>query len=85
LTPFCDLWVAQYGGTPQAGWLAKALKPLVDEHGPDETIRRWRYYLSQTPAEYASPTRFAATWGRWDPETEPPSQLGIAEGDWFHG
>lgn len=81
LTPYWDAWTTQYGGKPNAGMLSKNLKPLHDQHGLEETLRRWMYYLSQTPAEYASPPRFASTWGRWVDGAEPQSELGFADQD----
>lgn len=73
LTPYFEAWKAAYGGTPNGGQLAKSFKPLHDEHGPDETARRWAVYLAATGAPYASPSKFAATWGSWTgttPSTE---------------
>ncbi len=83
LTPYWDAWVAAYGGTPNAGILAKTLKPLHDRRGEAETLARWKAYLDQTPAEYVNPHRFAATWGRWTPGQEPVSELGHRESDFF--
>jgi len=71
LTPFGEAWETQYGGQPAYGQLGKALKPLVDTHGDAIVLRHWRHYLAQTEAEYASPSRFAQTFGRWDPAAEP--------------
>lgn len=65
LTPYWDAWVATYGGKPPAGPLAKALKPLHDEHWPEKTLVHWRNYLMSTEARFASPVKFAATFGSW--------------------
>jgi hypothetical protein len=81
LSPFYDAWVEQYGGKPSAGQLAKAMKPLLEEHDEAETLARWRYYLKQTEASYASPQRFASTFGQWIPEAEPKSAFGFSDDD----
>ncbi len=67
----CDAWIGRFGGTAPGGQIGKALKPLVDRHGWSEVATAWRSYLTQTDAEYASPQRFAATYGRWS-GTAPP-------------
>jgi hypothetical protein len=67
----CDAWIARFGGTAPGGQIGKALKPLVDRHGWADVGTAWRSYLGQTEAEYASPSRFAATYGRWS-GTGPP-------------
>ena len=77
LTPYWDAWIDAYGGKPSAGILSKALKPVHDEHGEAEVLRRWQHYLGRTPAEYANPHRFASTFGRWEPKPEPMSPLSI--------
>jgi hypothetical protein len=74
LTPFGDAWKSRYGGEPAYKRLGKALKPLCATNTPDVVLRHWTYYLDQTEAEYASPERFAATFGRWSPDqVAPPS------------
>jgi hypothetical protein len=60
-----DDWIARFGGTAPGGQIGKALKRLVDEHGWPEVRQAWQSYLSQTEAEFASPSRFSATYGRW--------------------
>ena len=65
LSSFWSAWVDQYGGEPSAGQLAKTLKPLVDDNGTDEVLRRWVAYMSSTSAAFASPSRFAQTFGSW--------------------
>lgn len=67
LTPYGNLWTEYYRGSPNYGLLAKALAPLVKQHGNTEVLMRWEVYLSETPGRYASPLKFAATWGEWDP------------------
>lgn len=65
LTPYFAAWVAMYGGKPAAGPLVKALKPLHDEHGSEKTLAHWRTYLGKTEARFASPAKFAQTFGTW--------------------
>ncbi len=67
LTPFVDVWIETYGGKPPYGQLAKALKPLVDEYGHEQVLAHWRAYCSRTEARFASPARFAQTFGTWAP------------------
>lgn len=66
LTPYHNAWAAVYGGKPNGGQMAKALKPLHDEHGLDKTLAHFRNYLASTEAPYASPAKFAATFGAWE-------------------
>ncbi len=61
----CDDWIAAYRGTAPGGRIGKALSPLVKANGWTSVQAAWRSYLAQTEAEYASPQRFAATYGRW--------------------
>jgi hypothetical protein len=61
----CDDWAARFGGTTPGGKIGKALKPLVDKHGWPEVRKAWKSYLGQVEADYASPSRFANTYGRW--------------------
>lgn len=65
LSPFGEAWQDAYGGEPQYGVLAKALAKLVKQHGPDKLLPYWRHYLAETPARFANPHRFAATWQTW--------------------
>lgn len=65
LTPYWDAWVSAYGGEPTGGQFAKALRPLHDKHGPEKTLAHWQNYLASTEALYASPAKFAATFGTW--------------------
>lgn len=69
LTPYGEAWAERYGCPLQTvpwGQLARYLKPLHDLHGLELVLARWRNYLSATEARYASPARFAATFGEWD-------------------
>lgn len=65
LTPFSDAWTATYGGVPAFGELAKCLKPLTGAHAPGEVLDHWVRYLAATEARFASPARFAQTFGSW--------------------
>ena len=65
LTPYLGAWRERFGGDMPAGAAASHLAASHKEHGPDETLRRWGIYLGQSEAQYASPARFAATWGQW--------------------
>jgi hypothetical protein len=61
----CDDWIARFGGTAPGGQIGKCLKPLVDRHGWAVVRRAWGRYLLQSEAQYASPARFSATFGKW--------------------
>src|SRR5262245_31459954 len=61
----CDDWIKQFGGTAPGGQIGKALKPLVQKHTWVYVRPAWRSYLAQADPEYASASRFAATFGRW--------------------
>lgn len=58
-------WEDAYGGTVPYGQIGKACKPLVERDGIDAVRKHWGHYLAATPARYASPTRFAETFGSW--------------------
>jgi len=61
----CDDWIARFGGTAPGGQIGKALLPIVKRHGWEFVRKAWCRYLAQTEAQYASPQRFSATFGRW--------------------
>lgn len=61
----CDEWKARYGGTAPGGRIGKAIKPLVAAHGWGQVSPAWQKYLENTEAKYASPQRFADTYGSW--------------------
>lgn len=65
LSVFGAAWRDKLGGSPPWGQLARALKPVVAEHGEAETLRRWKNYLIGAGAQYVSPARFASTFGAW--------------------
>ena len=73
----CDDWISRFGGTAPGGQIGKAMKPLVDRHGWTAVRAAWQSYLGQTEAEYASPTRFASTFGRWSGSTVEPAPRDI--------
>lgn len=77
LTPYWDAWIDAYDGKPNGGVLAKALKALHDEHGEAVVLPRWRYFLSETPAGFVNPHKFASTFGSWEPRQELMSQYSI--------
>jgi hypothetical protein len=71
LTPFASAWEAQYGGCPSFGRTARALFPLVKEHGTDVVLEHWVPFLRETPARFATPEKFAQTFGSWSPKAGP--------------
>lgn len=69
LSPYAEAWTARFEGNVPAGEIAKTFKPLHDRHGQAEVLARWRRYLEQTEGRFASPTRFAQTFGEWAQST----------------
>lgn len=67
-------WGNIYGGIPNYGELGKRLKPLVEQHGFEPVQERWQHYLEATEGRYASPSRFAQTYGSWDRAGGAPAQ-----------
>jgi hypothetical protein len=65
LTPFGDIWKRSYGGAIGWGEAARAMKPLVDEHGSPAVEYAFERYCSQTEARFATTTRFSQTYGTW--------------------
>jgi uncharacterized protein YdaU (DUF1376 family) len=61
----CDDWISEYKGTAPGGRIGKALKPIVAKNTWKIVRSVWRSYLSQTEPEFASPERFANTYGKW--------------------
>ncbi len=49
-----------------AGRIGKACKPLVENYGLPKVAEHWAHYLGATSAQYASPQRFADTFGSWE-------------------
>jgi hypothetical protein len=72
LAPYARAWREAYDGVPPWGKLAKAFKELLTEHPEADVERNWRHYLGHTPGQFASPTRFAQTYGAWDPAKPNP-------------
>lgn len=75
----CDDWIDRYGGTAPGGQIGKALKPLVEKHGWPAVRHAWRSYLEQSDAEFASASRFAATYGRWSGSAPPGAKPTVAD------
>lgn len=70
LTPFGDDWRERYGGELSYKQAAAALAPLVKQHTADRVRERWRNYLASTGPGFASPQKFAQTFGSWEhPQT----------------
>lgn len=69
----CDDWIARFGGTAPGGQIGKALVPLVKRHGWPFVRKAWVRYLAQSEAQYASPSRFSATFGRWSGISPDPA------------
>ena len=67
----CDDWQRRFEGTAPGGRIGKALKPLVEKHGWAEVRSAWRSYLEATEPEFASPSRFANTYGSWNGTSAP--------------
>jgi hypothetical protein len=65
LTEFDQRWHDAFGGKLPFGQAAKALKPLVDEHGENAVLSAWSRYCRESEAQYASPTAFASKYGYW--------------------
>jgi hypothetical protein len=78
---FAHDWTNLYGGIPSHGEIGKRLKPLIDAHGFEPVRERWQRYLEATEGRYASPTRFAQTYGSWDRPGGAPAQEGYVSID----
>ncbi len=67
LTPFGDAWTAQYGDGSVMPYrqASRALRSLTLIHGEDETLRRWKLYLSGTAVAFASAEKFKQGFGQW--------------------
>jgi uncharacterized protein YdaU (DUF1376 family) len=66
-------WVEVYEGTVNYGKIGKALKPLVQKYTWPTVRPAWKLYLKSTAAEYASPYRFAETYGKWAQGVSTPA------------
>lgn len=81
----CDDWQARYGGAAPGGWIGRALKSLVEKESWPAVRAAWQNYLGQTPGTYASPVRFAATYGEWrgGQRSETERKNGAALAQWL--
>lgn len=90
LTPFAEAWQAKCGGKMPMGPASKYLRPLHDQYGADQVLTHWRHYLAATDCQYASPARFASTFGAWDGTTKATKPGRIDQGrenmaEWLSG
>lgn len=69
----CDDWIARFGGVAPGGQIGKFLEPLVRRHHWPTVRKAWIRYLQQAEAQYASPARFSATFGKWAGFAPDPS------------
>jgi hypothetical protein len=68
-----DAWAQRFDGTAPGGRIGRALKALERRgRGWAEVRDAWNRYLEQTEARFASPERFAATYGQWSGTAPPP-------------
>lgn len=74
---FCDAWLERFQGIAPGGRIGRALKPLRGKHADEEILTRWKTYLAATEAQFASPEKFAQTFGDWDPAGTPPGITGV--------
>lgn len=74
-------WDTRYHGKPPYPRIGKALKPLVEEHGWDLVRVVWRKYLTKTSHEFATPERFASTFGSWFTGGHSVASKNVAEVD----
>lgn len=65
LKPYLSAWTRRYGGYANAGIVARYLKPLHDQHGPEQTLAHWQNYLRGTEVQFVSVSKFATTFGSW--------------------
>jgi hypothetical protein len=65
LSPYLSAWKQQYDGDMPVEPNVAVLRSLEKLHGADETLRRWRLYLSGTGSQYASASKLKAGWGEF--------------------
>ena len=69
LTVYLDEHKAVTGGVPNAGVMARCLKPLHDEHGEATVLARQAVYLTylagRDELQFLSYPKFAETFGQW--------------------
>ena len=86
LTPYFDLVKEICGGRPNAGRLAKALRPLHDEYEEPMTMAALRNYLANTPARYRRIEHFAENflaYARVDGSNgKPKGKMGFLRDEW---
>ena len=77
LTPYADAWKARMGGDPNHGQLAKVMKLLEAEHGPQKVLRYWEAYLvnPDTPDRVKNPSHFAQKFGLYAPNKRQRTPL----------
>jgi len=63
-------WLQAYQGTPPYGQIGKVLKPFIDTRPFSEVQLSWRHYLKVTLPRFASPSKFAQTFGSWIAPTQ---------------
>lgn len=71
ITPFYEAWQRQYDAKPNARQMASAFRPLLERATPDDVLRAFERYVSETEARFASPSRFAQTFGHWSGTAAP--------------
>jgi uncharacterized protein YdaU (DUF1376 family) len=75
VAPFCDAWIARFGGTAPGGRIGKALKPLVSQHGDAAVLEAWARYLDTVEPDYAAPETFASKYGVWSGTAKLPAKV----------
>lgn len=71
LTEYGDIWFDAYEGSePPWGEMGRVLLPWEKPLGRSEVLRRFRIYCAETPARFASATRFGNTIGTWIKSTK---------------
>ena len=81
LSPFGEAWRNRYGGSPNWGQLARALKEPVGNLGEVECLRRFKNYLAAVSGQYANVFKFAATLGEWSEEKSSRDPTVIRPGE----
>lgn len=64
LSPYLAAWHTAYGGKLSPGKAARFLAP-IHQANPVDCLAHWGRYLAATDGRYASPARFAETYGEW--------------------
>lgn len=90
--PFIDAWREIRQGIPPAGQIAKVCKPVVDETGMAEGLRRWNRFLEER--RHSPPAYFGQEHGQYagqngrrkeDGITDEPDLEWVTEGEVPHG